>query len=164
MEFVSPELLSRYAFSRRCCLSTPRMQCRGAHQAVTMPAGAGKKSAQVQDSLGRRVTVLTTDNERLDGRFLGYDRDMNLIMSDTERCKPQRKGGFAREALGFVVLRGPMVASLAVQRTFATARTAVDTLKPVDRTSVAVEGDQVTEIVKAARALRGGATEGLSLN
>jgi small nuclear ribonucleoprotein B and B' len=125
---------------------------------------AGKKRAVLSEHLGRRVTLVTTDGERMDGRFLGYDKHMNVILADCERSRSKRRGGFEREALGFVVLRGEAVAALSVQRGFTTARTMVDTLKPGQAKSEVVEGERLTEVVRAARALRGGALAGLALN
>ena len=125
---------------------------------------AGKKKASMSEQLGRRITVLTTDKERYDGRFLGYDKDMNIILSDTERTRAKNKGGFARDALGFIVLRGELVASIAVRHSFATARTAVDSLKPQSAQPAAIEGETLSAVVQAVRALRSGPTSGLALN
>lgn len=131
----------------------------------TMP-GAGKKTAAMTENLGRRISVLTTDRERLDGRFLGFDKHMNLVLSDCERSRPHKRGpGFERQDLGFIVLRGELVASIAVQRNVATLRTVNDSARDAKAAAPSVlEGARVSEVTKASLALRNAAHQGLTLN
>ncbi len=125
---------------------------------------AGKK-ASMSEQLGRRVTVTTVDRDRLDGRFLGYDKHMNLVLSDCERSRPKRRGGFERQSLGFVVLRGEAIASVSVERSFAAARTHVDSVRDAKAPAAVLEGDRLSELSRAAQAIRTGAVgNGLALN
>lgn len=116
-----------------------------------MPGGAGKK---VSEYLGRRITVLTKDEERFDGRFLGYDKFMNLILSDCERTRAKKKGGVERRAAGFIVLRGEHVAAISVVNSILTERTVQDSVVPRDTTTVdVVDGERVSAITRAAKGL-----------
>lgn len=111
------------------------------------------KTKNASDYLGHRVTVQTTDNDVMEGRFLGYDKHLNLILSDCERTRPLKNGGFQRRALGFVVLRGKFVASITVRRGVTTARTMVDQLGGTAASGVS--GQTVADASRAARAAQG---------
>ena len=61
----------------------------------------------LEKSLNKRISLLLKDNRVLEGRLVGYDEHMNLVLEDTEEyC-----GDTARR-LGLVVLRGNNVVSI----------------------------------------------------
>jgi len=97
-----------------------------------------------------RVRVTIVDGRHIVGRFLAFDRHMNLVLADAEEfrrlkksatTKKSRKGndidenddesGDVRRVLGFVLLRGEEVVSLAVEG----PPVRVKKIKPADGTA-----------------------------
>lgn len=69
--------------------------------------------------INKMVTVILDDDRTLTGKFLAYDRHMNVVLSDTverrpETAKMKREGISAERNLGLVMLRGERVISLTV--------------------------------------------------
>ena len=69
---------------------------------------------------GMRVTIL--DGRQIVGRFMAFDRHMNLVLADAEEFRklPPKKGlseedRHTRRVLGFLLLRGEEVVSLTVE-------------------------------------------------
>ena len=61
----------------------------------------------LEKSLNKRVTLLLKDSRTLEGRLVGYDEFMNLVLEDTEeRTKEQTR------KIGSVILRGNNVVSI----------------------------------------------------
>ena len=67
-----------------------------------------------------RVTIL--DGRQIVGRFMAFDRHMNLVLADAEEFRklPPKKGlseedRHTRRVLGFLLLRGEEVVSLTVE-------------------------------------------------
>ena len=81
--------------------------------------------------INARVRVTIVDGRHIVGRFLAFDRHMNLVLADAEEFRRLRKkkktsdtnddneslnnGEDVRRVLGFVLLRGEEVVSLAVE-------------------------------------------------
>jgi small nuclear ribonucleoprotein (snRNP)-like protein len=108
----------------------------------------------VSEYLGSRITVGTTDGDALVGRFLGYDKFMNVVLSDCERTRTQRNGKQVRRHMGFVVLRGEYVDTIACIESVTTARTHVDSkLAPASTAAAAALDFQA--VVKATQVLQG---------
>ena len=102
-----------------------------------------------------RVRVTIVDGRHIVGRFLAFDRHMNLVLADAEEfrrlkksatTKKSRKGndidenddesGDVRRVLGFVLLRGEEVVSLAVEG----PPVRVKKIKPADAAGLAGGG------------------------
>ena len=78
--------------------------------------------------INARVRVTIVDGRHIVGRFLAFDRHMNLVLADAEEFRRLKKkktsdtthnfdnnGEDVRRVLGFVLLRGEEVVSLAVE-------------------------------------------------
>ena len=81
--------------------------------------------------INARVRVTIVDGRHIVGRFLAFDRHMNLVLADAEEFRRLRKkkktsdtthdfdnnnnGEDVRRVLGFVLLRGEEVVSLAIE-------------------------------------------------
>ena len=63
----------------------------------------------LEKSLDKRLSLLLKDNRVLEGKLVGYDDYMNLVMEDTEEKKDDQV-----RRLGKVVLRGNNVVSIAL--------------------------------------------------
>ncbi len=61
----------------------------------------------LEKSLNKRVTLLLKDSRMLEGRLVGYDEFMNLVLEDTE----ERTADQTRK-IGSVILRGNNVVSI----------------------------------------------------
>jgi len=61
----------------------------------------------LERSMDRRITLLLKDSRVLEGKLVGYDDYMNLVMDDTEETN-----GEQTRRLGTVVLRGNNVVSI----------------------------------------------------
>ena len=120
------------------CLSLLPPTCDAAR---SMPA-AGRGRARMLAYIGQRISVRTTDDEVLTGRFLGFDRHCNVILSDCERERRAKKSGaVSRVALGFVVLRGCFVQSGEVTRSLSNTPKMIDSLS--SRAASAPDGGDV---------------------
>ena len=69
-----------------------------------------------------RMRITLVDGRQIVGRFMAFDRHMNLVVSDAEehRKLPPKKGmdeddRHVRRVLGFVLIRGEEVVSLTVE-------------------------------------------------
>ena len=78
--------------------------------------------------INSRVRVTIVDGRHIVGRFLAFDRHMNLVLADAEEFRRLKKkktsdntnddnnnGEDVRRVLGFVLLRGEEVVSLAIE-------------------------------------------------
>ena len=79
--------------------------------------------------INARVRVTIVDGRHIVGRFLAFDRHMNLVLADAEEFRRLKKkktsdtthdfdnnnGEDVRRVLGFVLLRGEEVVSLAIE-------------------------------------------------
>ncbi|MEM3851409.1 MAG: LSM domain-containing protein [Methanomassiliicoccales archaeon] len=63
--------------------------------------------ALLERSLNKRVTLLLKDSRVLEGRLVGYDEYMNMVLEDTE----ERTADHVRK-IGSVILRGNNVVSV----------------------------------------------------
>ncbi len=61
----------------------------------------------LEKSLNKRVTLLLKDSRMLEGRLVGYDEFMNLVLEDTEERTAQQT-----RKIGSVILRGNNVVSI----------------------------------------------------
>merc|ERR1712091_244120 len=83
-------------------------------------AGGGRAPAPARASklmavLNYRVRAGLRDGRALTGRFLAFDKHLNVVLGDCEETRPGRGGAAAREqrrALGLVLLRGEEVVAL----------------------------------------------------
>ncbi|CAN8070665.1 unnamed protein product, partial [Agarophyton chilense] len=63
-----------------------------------------------------RVRVTLDDRRTLVGRFLAFDKHMNVVLADCEEFrKPKKAQKDQRRALGLILLRGESVVSMAVE-------------------------------------------------
>ncbi|EGD74069.1 hypothetical protein PTSG_12357 [Salpingoeca rosetta] len=82
-----------------------------------MPPG---KSNKILKYMNYRMRVTTEDGRMLVGTFMAYDKHMNMVLSDCEefRTVKAKKGTdeqTQKRALGFILLRGENVVSMAVE-------------------------------------------------
>ncbi len=61
----------------------------------------------LKHSLNKQVTLLLKDNRTLQGRLVGYDDYMNMVLEDTTESK-----GEEERRVGTVVLRGNNVVTI----------------------------------------------------
>ena len=62
----------------------------------------------LEQSLNRRVSLLLKDGRILEGKLVGFDDYMNMVLEDTEETTQERV-----RRLGKVILRGNNVVSIA---------------------------------------------------
>lgn len=63
--------------------------------------------ALLEKSLNKRVTLLLKDSRTLEGRLVGYDEFMNMVLEDTEERTVDKT-----RKIGSVILRGNNVVSI----------------------------------------------------
>lgn len=61
----------------------------------------------LEKSINKRVSLLLKDNRILDGKLVGYDEYMNMVLEDTEETKDEQV-----RRIGTVVLRGNNVVTI----------------------------------------------------
>ena len=61
----------------------------------------------LEKSINQKLALLLKDGRRIDGKLLGYDEYMNLVMDDVEESKDDNK-----RRLGKIILRGSNVVSI----------------------------------------------------
>jgi len=61
----------------------------------------------LENALNRDILLVLKDNRVLEGRLVGYDEYMNLVLEDTEETKEEQV-----RRLGTVVLRGNNVVTI----------------------------------------------------
>jgi small nuclear ribonucleoprotein len=64
----------------------------------------------LEQMLNKRITLLLKDNRELEGKLVGYDDYMNLVLEDTEERTPELV-----RRLGTVVLRGNNVVRISLK-------------------------------------------------
>ena len=57
--------------------------------------------------INKRISLLLKDNRILDGKLVGYDEYMNMVLEDTEETKDENV-----RRIGTVVLRGNNVVAI----------------------------------------------------
>ena len=94
---------------------------------------AVKRTTKMLSFINHRIRATIVDGRQIVGRFVAFDRHMNLVLADSEEFRklPSKKkksktksdnkedeedaGGDVRRVLGFVLLRGEEVVSVAVE-------------------------------------------------
>lgn len=61
----------------------------------------------LEKSLNKRISLMLKDGRSLDGKLVGYDDFMNLVLEETEETKEEQM-----KKLGTVVLRGNNVVTI----------------------------------------------------
>jgi len=61
----------------------------------------------LEKSMNKKVSLLLKDNRILEGKLVGYDDYMNMVLEDTEETKEEQI-----RRLGMVVLRGNNVVTI----------------------------------------------------
>ncbi len=64
----------------------------------------------LEKSMNKKVSLLLKDNRILEGKLVGYDDYMNMVLEDTEETKDEQI-----RRLGMVVLRGNNVVTIVPQ-------------------------------------------------
>jgi small nuclear ribonucleoprotein len=64
----------------------------------------------MEDFLNKRVSMLLKDNRVLEGKLVGYDEYMNMILEDTEETAAETV-----RKLGIVVVRGNNVVRISAK-------------------------------------------------
>ncbi len=49
---------------------------------MTMPVKEGPKTAQLREYLHRRLAVEISDGRRFEGRFMSYDKQQNIVLTE----------------------------------------------------------------------------------
>lgn len=62
----------------------------------------------LEQSMNKRITLLLKDGRVLEGKLIGFDDYMNMVLEDTEETTQERV-----RRLGKVILRGNNVVSIA---------------------------------------------------
>ncbi|KAL0489506.1 small nuclear ribonucleoprotein B and B' [Acrasis kona] len=79
------------------------------------------KTSKLFQYIGFRIKVTTTEGKTLVGKFMAFDKHMNLVLGDCEefsRNVPKGKKGEERErkrTLGLIILRGENIISLTIE-------------------------------------------------
>lgn len=83
---------------------------------------AVSKTSKMLNYVNYRMRVTLCDTRQIVGRFMAFDRHMNLVLSDAEefRQMPPKKGKTLedreqRRVLGFILLRGENIISMTVE-------------------------------------------------
>jgi small nuclear ribonucleoprotein (snRNP)-like protein len=74
-----------------------------------------ESGASMKDYIGRKLTVTLSDNREMTGRFVCYDRHMNVVLDDVSESRRGKKGTQERQ-LGLVLVRGEHVRSVTASR------------------------------------------------
>ena len=61
----------------------------------------------LEKTVNRRISLLLKDNRVLEGKLVGYDDYMNIVLEDTEETKDEQV-----RRIGTVVLRGNNVVTI----------------------------------------------------
>lgn len=61
----------------------------------------------LEKSLNKKISLLLKDNRILEGKLVGFDDYMNMVLEDTEETAAEKK-----RRLGLVILRGNNVVSI----------------------------------------------------
>ncbi len=61
----------------------------------------------LEKSINKRISLLLKDNRVLDGKLVGYDEYMNMVLEDTEETKDEQV-----RRIGTVILRGNNVVTI----------------------------------------------------
>lgn len=61
----------------------------------------------LEKSVNKRVSLLLKDNRTLDGKLVGYDDYMNMVLEDAEETKDEQV-----RRIGTVILRGNNVVTI----------------------------------------------------
>ncbi len=61
----------------------------------------------LEKSINKRIQLLLKDNRQLEGKLVGYDDYMNMVLEDTEETKDENV-----RRIGTVVLRGNNVVAI----------------------------------------------------
>ena len=74
---------------------------KGGEPGMVMPLNVLEKS------INKRIQLLLKDNRQLEGKLVGYDDYMNMVLEDTEETKDENV-----RRIGTVVLRGNNVVAI----------------------------------------------------
>jgi small nuclear ribonucleoprotein len=67
----------------------------------------------LEKSLNRKVSLLLKDSRTLEGKLVGYDEYMNMVLEDTEETKVDQETRDKQvRRIGTVVLRGNNVVTI----------------------------------------------------
>ncbi len=89
---------------------------RGAHKGLSdiahsVPEGGEPDMVMplnvLEKSINKRIQLLLKDNRQLEGKLVGYDDYMNMVLEDTEETKDENV-----RRIGTVVLRGNNVVAI----------------------------------------------------
>jgi small nuclear ribonucleoprotein len=63
----------------------------------------------LEKSVNQKLSLLLKDSRRIEGKLLGFDEYMNLVIDDVEEFK-----GDTKRRLGKIILRGSNVVSISL--------------------------------------------------
>lgn len=63
----------------------------------------------LEKSINQKLSLLLKDSRRIEGKLLGFDEYMNLVIDDVEEIK-----GDTKRRLGKIILRGSNVVSISL--------------------------------------------------
>ena len=67
----------------------------------------------LEKSINKRISLLLKDNRVLDGKLVGYDEYMNMVLEDTEETRfNEDTNDTTVRRIGTVILRGNNVVSI----------------------------------------------------
>eukprot|EP00172_Hildenbrandia_rubra_P004443 Plantae.Rhodophyta-Hildenbrandia_rubra.ctg8999.p1 GENE.Plantae.Rhodophyta-Hildenbrandia_rubra.ctg8999~~Plantae.Rhodophyta-Hildenbrandia_rubra.ctg8999.p1 ORF type:complete len:213 (+),score=38.02 Plantae.Rhodophyta-Hildenbrandia_rubra.ctg8999:221-859(+) len=73
------------------------------------------KGSKMLQFINWSMRVTLDDTRTLVGRFLAFDKHMNLVLAECEEFRTTKKASLQKRALGLVLLRGECVVSIAVE-------------------------------------------------
>jgi small nuclear ribonucleoprotein len=90
-------------------MEAPRWAAEGSHLALPLDV--------LERSINKKMSLQLKDGRLIEGKLVGFDQYMNLVLEESEEKRAERKDGDASETpvgrrLGTVILRGNNVVTI----------------------------------------------------